>query len=389
MPEHHKYGGSTATRTLNCGAWTHLSEGKTKGRVGMAASEGTMMHTMFENGMTDPDYDPHHMLGLETVIDGNKVVVTDDMIRKVLDAFDVMDEVLENLDPDDTDIQEYEISGEFNAMVGGTADAVTASRELNCFTIGDLKTGDGHMVYALANDQLLFYTWMMVLKYQKVFDFNEETEFVLYIIQPSERKDDYYDEWVTDLKDVLEWAEKFKRAVKVCETGKADPNPGDWCQYCPAMLTCPAKTGQIVKASRMPSDGAELSELIAALNMVDQIEEWCREVRKVAHDQADQGTVLTGFKLVNKRATRKWKDEDEAFKKLKLARKLKLENYMTLTLKSPAQMEKELKKIKVDFKQYEGMIVKQSSGTTLVKDSDKRPAALPLDGLAGMIASIE
>lgn len=386
MPEyHHKFGGSTATRSKECPRWISLSEGKTKGRVSMAASEGTMCHTMFESGMLDDQYDPNALLGLETTIDGNKVVVSEGMIEKVLIAYDVMAEVLENIDPD---IEEYEVGGQLNEDVGGTADVVVASHELNCFGVGDLKSGDGLMVWADENDQLLFYAWMMVLKYKDIFDFNEDTEIVLFIIQPSERRDDPYDEWVTDLRTVLDFAEAFKLAVRVAESGQGDPNPGDWCKYCPALLTCPAKTGQIVKAQRMVPNGDELDDLLKALSMVDQMEEWCREVRKVAHDQADQGTVLPGFKLVNKRATRKWKEPAVAEKTFKLARKLTLEDYMDMSLKSPAQLEKVLKTKKVDFKKYSGMIVLHSSGTTLVKEDDKRPAAIPLDGLAGMIASI-
>lgn len=353
----------------------------------MAASEGTMMHTMFEAGMTDDKYDPQALLGLQTVIDGNTVTVTQEMIDKVDKAYDVMAEVLENIDPDDKD-EHYEMGHQFSADIGGTGDIVLASHAMNCFAVGDLKSGDGHMVYAEENSQLLFYAWMMVLKFHDQFDFNEETEIVLFIVQPSDRRDDYYDEWVTDLRTVMNFAEAFKLAVRVAESGHSDPNPGAWCKYCPAMLTCPAKTGQLQVASRMPQDGDELDKLIKALNMVDDIEEWCREVRKVAHDQADQGVALPGYKLVNKRATRKWINDAETMATFKLARKLTIHDYMNMELKSAPQMEKVCKKNGVDFKKYESMIVLHSSGTTLVKADDKRSAAIPLDGLAGMIASI-
>ncbi len=382
--KHYKYGGSTAERTLNCGAWIKLSEGLVKRQVGQAASDGTMMHTMFEAGMNDvAGYNPADLLGLQTVIDGNTVTVDDGMVVKVEAAYDEMTTVIENLDPD---IEEYEVGYALNDIIGGIADAVLASRVLNCFAIGDLKTGDGEMVFAYENAQLLFYMWQMVLKYAKEFDFNEDTEIVLFIVQPSERREDFYDEWVTDLKTVMAFAEAFKHAVKVAEAGTADPNPGKWCKYCPAMLTCPAKTGQIAVASRMP-DGAQLDGLLKGLGVVDDIEEWCREVRKVAHEQAEQGVKLPGYKLVNKRATRIYTNPEEALETFKLARKLIVEDYMDMTLKSPTQLEKSLKVKKVDFKKYAHMIVKHSSGTTLVKDSDKRAEALPLDALAGMIAS--
>lgn len=386
MTAHHKYGGSTAKRTRKCPQWIPLSEGVTKGKVGMAASEGTMMHTMFEAGMLDPDYDPAKLLGLQTTIDGNLVTVTDDMVRKVNDAYAEMDTVMDDFDPDD-DEHFYEENHQFNDDIGGTADVVVMSKRLNAFGVGDLKTGDGLMVYAEQNSQLLFYAWMMVLKYAKLFDFNEDTEIVLFIIQPSDRRDDYYDEWVTDLKTVLDFAESFKLAVRVAESGQGDPTPGDHCKYCPAMLTCPAKTGQIALSQRMPVNGAEIDGLIKALNMVHDVEEWCREVLKVAHEQAEAGVELEGWKLVNKRATRKWLDEPAAQKKLKLARSVTIDDYMDMKLKSPTQLEAALKKKGVDFEKYASMIHLHSSGTTLVSADDKRPEALPLDAIAGMIAS--
>ena len=85
---------------------------------------------------------------------------------------------------------------------------------------------------------------------------------------------------------------------------------------------------------------------------------------------------------------RKWVDAAEAMDTFKRARKLTIHDYMNMELKSAPQMEKVCKQNGVDFKKYESMIVLHSSGTTLVKADDKRSEAIPLDGLAGMIASI-
>jgi hypothetical protein len=86
---------------------------------------------------------------------------------------------------------------------------------------------------------------------------------------------------------------------------------------------------------------------------------------------------VPGWKLAPKRAQRKWKDEEaaaQAFLKRGLTR---LEVYET-ELRSPAGMEKVLKAggmtkegIALVLKD---LVVKESSGTTLVEDSDSRPA---------------
>ena len=76
--------------------------------------------------------------------------------------------------------------------------------------------------------------------------------------------------------------------------------------------------------------------------------------------------------------------------KIKKARLIKLEEGFDLKLKSPAQLEKLLKTKKLDFKKLYGQYVSSvSSGTTLALESDKRPAAVPLAGLAQLNAMNE
>jgi hypothetical protein len=82
----------------------------------------------------------------------------------------------------------------------------------------------------------------------------------------------------------------------------------------------------------------------------------------------EQGGHIAGYKLVAKRATRKWKSEDAA--------QLALHPYTSAVdiyephcLKSPAQMEKLLPKEVVA-----PLVELISSGHTVVEESDKRPA---------------
>ncbi len=382
--KHHKYGGSTAERTMNCPAWINLAEGIPKGKASTPALEGTAMHTLFEKGVVDEGYDPDVDIGTVQKDPEGNVTITQVHADKVVDALEVLDKVIEKYDMD----VDAEASMEYDADTGGTADIIGFNPEDNVFAVGDLKTGDGLMVYAEENAQLLFYTWLAVMEYRHEFEFNSETVFLLFIIQPSERRDDPLDVWQTDLATIVAFGEAFKLAVRVSNSGHKDPNPGKWCKYCPALFTCPAKTGLVAAASRLRHDSGELDDLIKAMTMVDDVEEWCRAVRKMAHEQAEQGVKLPGYKIVNKRATRIWTNPAETEKTLKLARKITIADYMEMTLMSPAKLEKVLKRKKVDFKKYESMITLHSSGTTLVKADDKRQEALPLDRIAGMVASI-
>jgi hypothetical protein len=245
------------------------------------------------------------------------------------------------------------------------------------------------MVYAKKNDQFLFYAWQAVEKYKDELYFTDDTKFLLYIIQPSDRRDDPVDIWETDLKTIMRFGREFKQAQKAAKAGDKTPCPGDHCSYCPAMATCPAKTGMIQIAKKIPKDTKELDDLQKALRVVDEAEEWCRAVRKAAHEHLENGGKLEGFKLVNKRATRQWLEPDKAMATFKTSRKLKAEDYLDQKMKSPAQMEKVCKSKGVDFEFLKEYIHLHSSGTTLVKDSDKRPEALSLQALGQMIGQIK
>ena len=155
MSKHKKYGGSTAGRTVNCPAWHDLSVNMPAGPPSLAALEGTMMHMMFEESMLDEEYDPQDYIGHTKLIEGTKLTVTDKHIDKVYTALEVQEDLEEFLDLDEI-FCEVMMGHEDSEDIGGTADVVGWSQKNNTFVVGDLKTGDGHMVYAKDNSQLLF-----------------------------------------------------------------------------------------------------------------------------------------------------------------------------------------------------------------------------------------
>jgi len=114
-------------------------------------------------------------------------------------------------------------------------------------------------------------------------------------------------------------------------------------------------------------------QLTQALEVVDSLEDWIKDIRKTAHELLERGAIVPGFKLVQKRATRVWTDAGAVEDKIRKAKKIKLDQGFTLKLKSPAQIEKLCKELKYPFKDFAAMTASISSGTTLAKESDKRP----------------
>jgi hypothetical protein len=137
---------------------------------------------------------------------------------------------------------------------------------------------------------------------------------------------------------------------------------------------------------RISKDSTELASLNEAMSMVDEVESWVRAVRKLAHEQAELGVKIDGWKLVAKRATRVWNDEEAVASIFKKARKLKQADYQNVKMKSPAQIEKVCKQKDVDFSKFEEYISSVSSGSTLAHEEDKRPELpLSVNGLSAVI----
>ena len=107
------------------------------------------------------------------------------------------------------------------------------------------------------------------------------------------------------------------------------------------------------------------------LGKLDMIENWCKAVRAFAYDEADNGRAVKGWKLVDKQARRYFKDNSDAEEALRDYGLDDKDIFEPGKLKSVSQIEK----IKgMDKKAITNLWEKKSSGTTLVPDSDKRPA---------------
>ena len=386
MPEiHFTYGGSTAKRTMNCSQWANLSSGMPRGKVSMAASKGTVGHHGFEKMVDDETYEFDQELGSVVTVDNNKVTIDQSLIDLVYEAVDLQEDFFEE---HDIEVVYTETLFKHSELIGGSADTTAWSKEKNIFCVGDLKTGSGHLVGAEDNEQLLFYGWLAVSHFAKDFTFDGNTRILLYILQPVDRKENPLEVWEVNLGDIITFGKAFELAVRVAESGMADPVCGDWCQYCPAAAVCPAKVALVNEGSRLMTDTGNVEALARGMAIVGQVEEWCRDVRKLAHEQLEAGGEVAGWKLVNKRATRVWNDPEEIHDTFHRAKSLKIEDYMDMKLKSPPAMEKVCKAKGIDFKKYAEHVSSVSSGTTLAPEDDKREAALPLEGLASAVAQL-
>jgi hypothetical protein len=120
-------------------------------------------------------------------------------------------------------------------------------------------------------------------------------------------------------------------------------------------------------------EAIDVQTLGAYLANADILEDWIKDLRALAHQILDSGASVPGYKLVAKRGTRQWLDNNTAANALL---DMGVEPYKEPELVSPAQAEKELKKRKLALP--DDLVVSVSSGTTLASADDPRPAVLQI-----------
>ena len=195
--------------------------------------------------------------------------------------------------------------------------------------------------------------------------FEDAAEIECVIIQPP-----FIKRWKTTFKRIIAFERDLKRAVTASARPDAALAIGSHCRWCAAKPVCPQITGAVERAVNTQLLALDTQALGAALKTAEVLEGWIEDLRSLATRVLEGATPVPGWKLVAKRATRKWIDEDKAVIDLEA---LGVEQPTKTEVISPAQAEKILKK-----KLPGGLTVSVSSGTTLASEDDPRPEALLL-----------
>jgi hypothetical protein len=134
-------------------------------------------------------------------------------------------------------------------------------------------------------------------------------------------------------------------------------------------------TGAVDRAVHAQLDILNVEQISGYLRQADMLEQWITDLRALAHRILETGKPLPGYKLVAKRATRQWVDDDAALVAM-LNDGIPEDELLTSKIISPAQAEKVLKK---HGKQLPAdQVVAVSTGSTLASEIDPRPAVLQI-----------
>lgn len=364
MTAHSKIvGGSTAKRVMHCPGSVALSATVPPRPSSKYADEGTLLHDIISR-VLEHSQPPSFYLGTEY----EGIVLTEDLIdRKLAPALAALDEI----DPTHDMVFMAEAKVGFGDLIPGVFGSTDLLGNLDGRAIVlDWKFGDGVMVSPEENEQLLFYAAAAMRTPETAWAFIDATEVELIIVQPP-----YTKRWTTTVERVRQFEYDLTVAVERAQAPDAALKMGDHCRWCPAKAVCPLMTGAVDRALKTQVTSLDAGSIGAYLDQADLIEQWLADLRGLAHAMIETGTSVPGWKLVPKRATRQWVDENVAHKSLQEAGLAEDELYVS-KLVSPAQAEKALKKTKQVLP--DGLTVAVSSGNTLAPESDPRPSALQI-----------
>lgn len=396
-PAHSLHGASGFARLMACPGSFQQTKMSGEKKPSSYAEEGTAAHWVGEEVLLGRVAEPHDLVGAKAP---NGIEVTEEMADAVAQytaecirirntGGRVWIEARVNLD---FVLDTMGLTPGKDASLFGTADFVCYSKPQNTLYLRDYKHGKGVPVHVGTpeepNVQLAYYAlgaWDLV---SKVSPLNPETIVDIGIVQPRAGGDPVQTIQLT-AKQLLEFG--YDIADTVFKTLEDDPElvTGEHCRFCAALWRCPKVMEQAQETARaefeqVRSEPAATPEGIAmmrtdeelaeVLDFAEFVDAWVKAVRAEASYRLDQGRDIPGFKLVPKRATRSWDDENAVADWLE--QNLLADWGMTAPAPKPlsvAQMEKMAKREGQDISDLlANHVIKASSGSTLARASDPR-----------------
>lgn len=416
MTAHAKFGGSSAYRWLQCPGSISLSAKVGDSPSSVYAEEGTFAHALAEKCLEAGHITADSFLDTEIVhphVDSRKKV---DQI--MIDAVNVyLATVWEEVDKDDQTYLfveerfELEIPGG-EGEVFGTNDATTFAHSTGKLTIFDYKHGQGKAVFATNNPQLKFYATGAVTKHPEW----EVKSIEVVIVQPRCSAHDErggVDRWEMPIDELVDFPWAIEVAVNDAKSDAPTFAAGDQCGWCPAKDICTVREKLFLEAAalevgsigdittdRVEIGGVErdVEQMARILTAYDRyLTPWVNDIREKLDAMVMVGDAVPGRKLVEKIGSRKWVEAKtpELLETLEMYG-LPLDEAMPRKLLNITGMEKTLKHLlsPKDFTQAKydlttNFMVKESSGLTVVDESDRRPAVAANGDMQGFVFETE
>lgn len=387
---HAKLGASSSHRWMNCPGSINASEG-IEDEGSDYAREGTAAHEVGERCLrhgTDAIVYLDTVVAVEDEQGTHHFTVTEEMCEAVQVYVDHIRRRIGEMGGEGvvTMFVEHRFNLERLNPPGpmfGTSDCTLWCEATRHLDVNDYKHGAGVAVDATENSQLMMYALGAVVELNK----RPETIRVT-ITQPrGHHPDGIIRSYDFTWDELVAFKEELFQRARDTEDPDAPRVAGEWCRFCPAIATCETKKAQAnlvaqgafdvvappEEEQELPAPGTLSDEQLSfVLHHSGQVMDWLRAVEAHVMGKLERGTDFPGYKLVEGRSNRRWKDEEATDKYLR-GRGLKKDERFKMKLVSPAQAEKALKGL--DGPPLPERLWEKPTGKMkLVPESDKRPA---------------
>lgn len=364
--KHARLSASAAERWMNCAGSVKLAAEQPAPPTSFEAAQGTFAHDIAAECLTT-GVRPNDSLGVPGAVEGHGIVCDQDMVDGVTLYVETCAKLC--LEKRWIELSLTDALKEWDDDLGGTADFATYSPAKRLLRVVDFKYGAGMFVSADDNKQLKVYALGALLAVNAPVDTVE-----VYIVQPRFEGAEPVRMQSFPAHDLMEFAGDIAYAAIATRLPEPPLTPGPWCKktFCPNARMCPAlerMQHMLIKQEFSAVIPFDPKTLASALDAIPLVEERIKAIKEFAYAQAVAGRTVPGYKLVDKRPRRQWTDRIAV---IAWAKQRAIEPFEEPVLKSPAQLEKGLKKSeKTELAAY---TVSVSSGTALVPEADARPA---------------
>lgn len=362
MGKHSILSPSGAHRWMNCTPSARLEQ-EFEENGSEAAKEGTAAHALCEHKLKKA----LHMRSKRPVSDYNS-----DEMEECSDAY--VDFVMEHYQlakqtcKDPVVLIEQKL--DFSCYVPdgfGTGDCILISDDK--LHIVDFKYGMGILVEAEENPQMKLYALGALEIYDALYDIKEVS---MTIFQPRREN---VSTWTISVDELKNWAEKeLKPKAQMAYRGEGEYLPGEWCTFCRAAVRCRARAEEKLKLAQSEFKMPPLltdTEIEEILSILPDLTKWGNEILAYATEAAvTHGKDWRGFKVVEGRSVRKYRDEDQVAEAAKEAGYTDIYRKSLIPL---TEMQKLMGKQKFE-EVLGGLVFKPPGKPTLVPVADKRPA---------------
>lgn len=403
--QHSIFAPSATKRIMACPGSVNLALSLgVQDKAGFFAAEGSVAHALAEGVLSNPNRVPHTPIdasGVEKEYEGHAIRIDEEQSDAIQTYVFFVDELRDataaeggfvTLEEtvDLTETWKRLVRREPPGPVYGHLDCGAYFPKQRKLVIADYKHGSGVAVEVRDNPQMFVYA--LGLLFGRLSNADVQTVEIVVIQPRCIHPDGPIRRDTISVVDLMMWAhDEYIPAIEAASTSRPGENlaAGDWCKFCGARADCPElRTKALAVAKQQfsvvtdpdplthkplppPPDTLTDDQLGMIMSRAEMVETWLDAVRAETAHRLEHGAAIPGWKLVPKRAQRKWTDAAKV--ETLLTAKLGDEAFKPRELLSPAQAEKALGK--QSYKNLVADLVSQvSSGTTLAPETDKRAA---------------